>query len=51
MKIKCECGFIDDYEPDEFGLSYYQAVGKCPNCDKDLKTKENITFKIKELNK
>ena len=26
------CKFEEEYEPDEFGLSYYQSVGKCPNC-------------------
>lgn len=34
-KIHCEqrCGFEDTFEPDEFGLDYYQAIGTCPNCD------------------
>lgn len=27
------CGFEEEFEPDEFGLNYFQAVGLCPNCD------------------
>ena len=46
-KVKCtNCGFEDEYEPDEFGLSYYQANGDCPSCGNDLGTKEIITVSI-----
>ncbi len=45
-KIECKCGFKDKYEPDEFGLSYYQAVGECPHCGKDLGTKKTMIFRI-----
>ena len=47
-KIKCECGFEDEYEPDEFGLSYYQAIGTCPVCDRDLGTREQIMIRVKK---
>jgi len=34
MKVLCKekCGFEDDFEPCEFGLTFYQAEGLCPNC-------------------
>lgn len=34
-KAVCQnkCGFEEEFEPDEFGLSYFQAVGVCPNCN------------------
>ena len=48
MKITCECGFADDYEPDELGINYYQAVGICPACGKDLGTKTEVQIKTKE---
>lgn len=28
-----KCNFEEEYEPDIFGLNYYQAVGTCQNCD------------------
>lgn len=33
--VFCEakCGFADTFETDEYGLSYFQAVGTCPNCN------------------
>ncbi len=36
-KVKCSslCGFEDEFEPDEFGINYFQAVGTCPNCGSD----------------
>lgn len=27
-----ECDFSEEFEPDEFGLTYYQAIGECPVC-------------------
>ena len=27
-----ECDFSEEFEPDEFGLNYYQAIGECPWC-------------------
>lgn len=48
------CGFKEDYEPCEFGLTYFQAEGTCPGCGHDLidengkPTKETITFEVKE---
>lgn len=30
---KLKCGFEDEYEPDEFGINFYQAIGTCPNCE------------------
>lgn len=34
-KVFCknECGFADEFERDDFGVNYYQAIGTCPNCD------------------
>ena len=31
-----ECGYKESYEPDEFGLTYFQAIGSCPNCGAEL---------------
>ena len=45
-KVKCECGFTDEYEPDEFGINYYQAVGLCPDCGKDLGTKTEGRIRV-----
>jgi hypothetical protein len=53
--IKCECGFEEEVEPDEFGLSWFQVDGTCPWCDKELcyedgtKTVEVIKFKLVEV--
>ena len=34
MKVFCKpCGFEDEFEPDELGINYYQAIGTCPNCE------------------
>lgn len=27
-----ECGFTDEFEPDELGVNYYQSVAMCPAC-------------------
>lgn len=46
-----KCDFEDKYEPDEFGLGYFQAVGKCPVCGEptfnkttDKPTVETVAF-------
>ena len=31
-----ECGFNEEFEPDEFGVNYFQAIGTCPDCDNPL---------------
>lgn len=38
MKAICKlCDFEEDFEPDlEFGLTYFQADGSCPNCGEGL---------------
>jgi hypothetical protein len=46
--VSCKCGFTDEYEPDEFGLSYYQAIGTCPECGADLGTAIVINFRLKK---
>lgn len=35
MKVYCKekCGFEDEYEPTELGMTYFEAVGTCPNCE------------------
>jgi len=43
--VSCKCGFTDEYEPNEFGLSYYQANGTCPRCGADLGTAVVIEFR------
>ena len=46
-KFECKhCGFTDEYEPDEFGLSYYQANGDCPSCGADTGLKEEYIFSV-----
>lgn len=51
-----KCGFEEDYEPDEFGLDYYQAIGKClcgePTYNKKTgePTTEIFTFRINDDN-
>jgi hypothetical protein len=40
------CGFTDTYDPDESGLTYYQAVGTCPICDADLGTKIVVEYRV-----
>lgn len=27
-----DCDFKEEFEPDEFGLTYFQAIGECPFC-------------------
>lgn len=53
-KVKCsKCSFGDEFEPDEFGLSYYKAIGKCPECgaetvyETDVPTQ--VTIEIKSI--
>lgn len=31
-KVFCKnkCGFEDEYEPTEFGMDYFEAIGECP---------------------
>lgn len=47
------CEYIEEYEPDEFGLSYFQAVGTCPVCGSELEdengkpTREFVSFTAK----
>lgn len=45
-KVSCECGFTDEYDSEELGLSYYQAIGTCPECGADLGTSEIISIHI-----
>lgn len=51
---KNECGFTDEFEPDEFGVNYFQAIGKCPQCDAPTvyddgtATAVEITFQLTE---
>ena len=33
MAICKDCGDIEEFTPDEYGLNYYQAIGEC-NCGK-----------------
>lgn len=46
------CGFKDTFETDEFGLTYFQAVGTCPACDAPTvypngkPTKIEVEFKV-----
>ena len=53
-KIKCSvCDFTDEFEPDCFGLTYYQSVGFCPHCDNPMVYDDGIgeteTREIKTL--
>jgi hypothetical protein len=56
VKIHCkkECGFTDEYEPTEFGLDYYEAIGTCPNCESPMvneqgeETARVVTFHVVE---
>lgn len=47
-----DCGKVDEFEPDEFGLSYYQAIGECPYCrqptyyESGEPTKIEVIFKV-----
>ena len=46
-----DCGDIEEFEPDDFGLNFYQAVGSCPFCTKPTyysngeATKVTVIFK------
>jgi len=50
------CGWIGYFEPEEFGINYFQAVGDCELCGEQLyykdgePTKEIITFRLKDNN-
>lgn len=57
-KVRCKqrCGFEDEFEPDEFCINYYQAMGECPNCGADTvydedgaNTKVVIMFKVNNV--
>jgi hypothetical protein len=55
IEVKCsECDFKDKFEPDEFGLNYYQAVGTCPFCNAPIvtedgrATKKEVAFRAAE---
>ena len=47
-----KCGFEDEYESEQYGLTYYEAIGKCYHCnsdtfnDKGELTRKEITFKL-----
>jgi hypothetical protein len=49
------CDFTEKVEVDEFGLSYFQAIGTCPLCNSltvyknGQYTKEEIIFSVKEV--
>ena len=53
-KVRCKknCGFEDEFEPDELGINYYQAIGQCPNCraatvySDGVETAVTINFKL-----
>ena len=50
------CGDIEEFEPDEFGLNFYQAVGTCQFCRKPTyysngeATKITVNFKVGDKN-
>jgi hypothetical protein len=46
MAICNVCGDIEEFEPDEFGLSFYQAVGTCPFCRKPTYYRNGEATKI-----
>jgi hypothetical protein len=51
MAICKDCGDLEDFTPDEFGLNYYQSIGECNYCKKPTyyrngnPTKEIVIFK------
>ncbi len=47
-KVRCKqrCGFEDEFEPDDFGINYYQAVGECPNCGADTVYEDGDDTKV-----
>lgn len=55
VKVTCKekCGFEDEFEPCEFGLTFYQADGHCPYCSEltvyedGTPTAELIEFHLK----
>ena len=52
VTCKKQCGFEDEFEPDEFGITYFQSIGECPNCNAPTiyssgeETKTNIIFTV-----
>ena len=54
MAVCKNCGDVEEFEPDEFGLSYFQAFGECPGCNgptyyrNGKPTRVEVTFKIKD---
>lgn len=53
MAICKDCGEVEEFEPNKFGMNYFQAIGKCPWCKKPTyykngeRTKIVINFVIK----
>lgn len=51
MAICKDCGEIEEFKPNEFGLSYYQSIGEC-SCGKPTyykngtPTKEVVNFSV-----
>jgi len=41
-----DCGEIEEFEPDEFGINYFQAIGECPICKKPTYYKNGEPTKI-----
>ncbi len=56
VTCKARCGFEDEFEPDDFGVNYYQAIGVCPNCQSPTvyidgdETKVVVMFSLKQEN-
>ena len=44
-----DCGAIEEFEPDDCGVNYYQAVGECPFCQGPTYYKDGTPTKIKVL--
>lgn len=40
-----QCGFADEFEPDELGLNFFQAIGTCPICSADTVYKDGTPTK------
>jgi hypothetical protein len=34
MAVCKDCGELEKFTPDGFGLNYYQSIGECGNCHK-----------------
>lgn len=53
-KVKCKenCGFEDEFEPDELGVNFFEAVGRCPHCaaltvyEDGTETRRVVTFEV-----